>query len=585
MDTEKRFILAVVLCVAIFFIFSSTGNRSQPKPEPTGTPSASETTDPGTTPSGSNPQSSDAGSGAGDGTSSSNVAAADPSLTFEHQPSIPLKTEFLDLTLSTRGACVTHARLTEYKEDDLTSDLTLFSPELESAGAFKLRLDEPGAIRLDTLDWDLVAQSEGSVTFQYPLEGGLLKKTIQVLPDQPYLLDVSVEWTGSAPLRYLILGPARLRYDMGARQPNQEVTGYGTTQFDSVARVPVALVPGGRVDEARQDILWSGLGSNYFTTVMRPVEIPERSRVVIGTGDTAAEDQASARNGKGIQAYPYHVGFKTAVPGGGSQRFEAFIGPKAPELLARYEDRGYTELVYYGDYLGGLVRGFLWLMRFFQGLIGSWGIAIVLLTLVVKLLLHPINKRNQGMMQRQSIRMKELQPKMDKLKEQHKNDPTRATREIQQLLRDENVNPLALFGGCMLIFLQLPIWIALISTFTMALELRQQSFLYIVDLTQADHLFQLPFTIPWLGGYFNLLPILYVILTLVNQKMMPKAADAQMAQQQKMMTFMMVAFGFIFYNFSSGLLIYFITSAAIGILEQRIIRAELRREGVVPATS
>ena len=139
------------------------------------------------------------------------------------------------------------------------------------------------------------------------------------------------------------------------------------------------------------------------------------------------------------------------------------------------------------------------------------------------------------------------------------------------------------FGGCLLIFLQLPIWIGLISTFTLAIELRHQPFLYIADLTQADHLFHHGIAIPLLGEYFNLLPVLYVILTLVNQKMMPKSSDPQMQSQQKMMTFMMVAFGFIFYGFSSGLLVYFITSAALGIFEQRLIRAELKREGVIPA--
>ena len=167
---------------------------------------------------------------------------------------------------------------------------------------------------------------------------------------------------------------------------------------------------------------------------------------------------------------------------------------------------------------------------------------------------------------------------MKALREKHKADPLKANQEIQKLFREHGVNPAQMAGGCLMLFLQLPIWIGLISTFRLAIELRQASFLYIPDLTAPDHLSHLPFSLPFLGDWFNLLPILYVIVTLVNQKMMPKSDDPQMQKQQKMMSYMMVAFGFIFYNFASGLLLYFLTSASLGILEQKIIRAELKRE-------
>jgi YidC/Oxa1 family membrane protein insertase len=195
--------------------------------------------------------------------------------------------------------------------------------------------------------------------------------------------------------------------------------------------------------------------------------------------------------------------------------------------------------------------------------------------MLVKALLHPINKKNQAIMQRQQKKMAKIQPEMKEIKARYPNDALKANREIQKLMKEHDVNPAQMFGGCLLIFLQLPIWIGLFTTFGISLDLRHAPFLYIQDLAQADRLFQLPVALPFLGAYFNILPVIYVILTVINQKMMPKSSDPQQQQQQKIMMFMMVAFGFIFYNFASGLMLYFLTSSGLGIIEQRIIRAEL----------
>ncbi|MCA8959888.1 MAG: membrane protein insertase YidC [Planctomycetes bacterium] len=569
MDTEKRLVLAIVLCVAIFMIFTLNPSRraTPPKAPPQGTTTESTTSD----------VVDPSGTGTATPTGTGPDPAAQPEVAlFPHDEDLHLASDKVRLELTTEGASVQRVILPDYHESDLTSPLTLVGPELRSDRAL---LVSSGTTPLDRVDWEVVAQSDDRIEFRYPLGQGEVRKRYSFHPDEPYLLHVDVEVRDTS-LDYEILGPERVRFDAGSRQSNQAVTGLGTGEFEGVERVGVGLVPTVRAEDARTDVLWAGLESNYFAFIVRPLGVDGAKRVVSGSNDEGLKSEAGPNNKKGIQSYPYRVGFHVPNPGK-TDSFEVFIGPKDPTLLHVYEERGYPELVYYGRYIGFIVRIFLALLRFFHGFTGSWGVAIIGLTFIVKLLLHPINKRNQGMMQRQSIRMKELQPKMDKIKEQHRNDPTRATREIQQLMRDENVNPLALFGGCLLIFLQLPIWIGLISTFTLAIELRQQPFLYIADLTQADHLFPLGLTLPFIGSHFNLLPILYVALTLINQRMMPRSSDPQMQQQQKMMTIMMVAFGFIFYSFSSGLLVYFITSAALGIIEQRIIRAELRREGIV----
>ena len=130
-------------------------------------------------------------------------------------------------------------------------------------------------------------------------------------------------------------------------------------------------------------------------------------------------------------------------------------------------------------------------------------------------------------MQVQQQGMARIKPQMDEIRDRYKNDPTTMHRKTQELFKKEGVNPAAMFGGCLFIFLQLPIWIALINTFSIAIELRQTAFLWIEDLTRPDMLFQMPFSIPLLGDWFNLLPLVYVVVTLINQRMMPKSEDPQ----------------------------------------------------------
>ncbi|MFQ5655748.1 MAG: YidC/Oxa1 family insertase periplasmic-domain containing protein, partial [Planctomycetota bacterium] len=493
--------------------------------------------------------------------------------------------------LSSRGALLTRALLRDYSGEDTESPLVLISAELLSTGALALELDRSGT-PLDEVVWEVAGESseEQSVAFRAPLGGDrAVEKRIRLARDD-YLLEVEVIFTGDWPVarspQYRLSTPDRIRYERTSRGgANRQVTGYAGPdgRFAATERRKIELIPEGERLDA-QPALWSGLESNYFAFVMRPVVDTSWSPglwnvVVRGTSDPQAKELAGDFNEQGIQGLPYSVGFRREARGGETQRFEVFLGPKDRQVLSRHAEVGYGELIDYGR-LGFLVRIFLWLLSFFEGIFRSYGIAIICLTVIVKAALHPINKKNQAVMQQQQKKMAKIQPEMQKVKERYKNDSMKANREIQKLMKEQGVNPAQMFGGCLMIFLQLPVWIGLINTFSLALELRQTPFLYISDLTQPDHLFELPFSLPLLGSWFNLLPVVYVILTLVNQRMMPKSDNPQMQQQQKMMTFMMVAFGFIFYGFSSGLLLYFLTSAGLGIIEQKIIRAELRGKGI-----
>ena len=593
---EKRFILFILICVVSFPVYnalflpappertqgnerdiSQAGNAGGTTPEsqnPTQTPAG------GSTPAGT----PEVGSAEGGGDA---PTPTEPARQQFEAKTVELANENMQLTVSSLGATVSEAQLLAYREVESDETLRLLSPSLLSGGGFTVEIPSLGLDEsLVGEHWELVRQTEGqSVTWRIALEGGRAVEKTFTLPAEGFELEVALQFFGEfSPTRdvpYRLLGPERIRYEKDSMRPNARVLGIRNQagKITETVHKGVGPVNGGERLDGRP-VSWAGLESNYFACVLRPsavVQIAKTKMVEVGEPDKTRSSEFRGAHDAGRQEWPVRVGFQTPVTVGQPDRYLVFLGPKDPTVLSAIDGAGYADLIDYG-FFGLLTRLFLFLLRTFEALIGSWGIAIILLTCVVKAVLHPINKRNQRSMQRQQKKMAKIQPQMKELREKHKNDPLKANQEIQKLFKEHGVNPAQMAGGCLMLFLQLPIWIGLINTFRIAIELRQAPFLYISDLTLPDRLASLPFSLPFLGDNFNLLPILYVIVTLIGQRMMPKSDDPQMRQQQKLMSFMMVAFGFIFYNFASGLLLYFLTSAALGILEQHIIRKELKRE-------
>jgi YidC/Oxa1 family membrane protein insertase len=220
------------------------------------------------------------------------------------------------------------------------------------------------------------------------------------------------------------------------------------------------------------------------------------------------------------------------------------------------------------DQIYGLTRAVAGL---FGGHRGNYGIAIILLTIVVRLCMFPLS-RKQAL---SAKRMQDLQPQLLALREKYKDDKEAIGRETLQLYRKNGVNP---FGGCLLVFIQMPVFLGLWQALNNSVSLRNAPFLWIQNLAAPDMLFKLPFEVPLLGAqigpYFNLLPILVVALMLVQTKLFaPPATSPEMKQQQQIMNVMMVVMAFVFYRVPSGLGLYFITSSLWSITERLILPA------------
>jgi YidC/Oxa1 family membrane protein insertase len=216
----------------------------------------------------------------------------------------------------------------------------------------------------------------------------------------------------------------------------------------------------------------------------------------------------------------------------------------------------------------------------FYGFFGNMGVAIILLTLCVRTLMFPITRRSQTAMARHSKNMARVKPKLDALKEKYGNDRNVFAQKQMELMKAEKVQ-LVPVGGCLPMLLQIPIFFGLFSAIRFDYDLRHAPFLWCEDLSVPDRLIAL--SKPWvfddcclpmpisIDG-LNIFPILMIGAMFVHQLGMPKAADPQMQQQQKMMMFMPIFFGFLMYGYAAGLSLYWLSSSLFGIFEQRVIK-------------
>ena len=250
--------------------------------------------------------------------------------------------------------------------------------------------------------------------------------------------------------------------------------------------------------------------------------------------------------------------------------FSVYAGPIDGKLAAE-PDHAYLRPVVeerYGSikWLRFINHALLAVLRFFHAGTGNWGVAIILLTLLVRILLFPLNRVQQSSMQRYAAAMQRLKPQLDALKAKYKNNMRKYNEEQMAILKAEGVRPP--LGGCLLIFLQFPIWVSLFQILRSNIELRHAPFIFWVhDLSRPDNM---PFPIL---GTIHLLPILMAAAQVIQMRLQPKPADDSQAQMQRMMGFLMpIMMLFFLYSYPSGLSLYIFTSSLFGIAEYQIVK-------------
>ena len=289
------------------------------------------------------------------------------------------------------------------------------------------------------------------------------------------------------------------------------------------------------------DVGWAAYGSTYFISAVIP-ENGENTRLWMRVQNQTAETRVLSR-----------------TSGSTPVSFELYVGPKETEALEG-AGHGLQKAVDYG-YFAFIAVPMLQVLRFLHYVTGNWGVAIVLLTLGIKILFIPLTQKSFKSMRE----MQKLQPQMQKLREKLKDTPEQMNKEIMELYRRHKVNPLS---GCLPMVLQIPVFIGLYNALLNAIELRHAPFmLWINDLSVPDRLGSLPIPFVEPPG----IPVLTVIMgasMLVQQWMTPAMGDPM---QQRMMMIMPLIFTVMFVNFPAGLVLYWLVNNVLTIAQQYVM--------------
>jgi YidC/Oxa1 family membrane protein insertase len=318
------------------------------------------------------------------------------------------------------------------------------------------------------------------------------------------------------------------------------------------SRADLTNVPLAQEMNLSQPTEWVAVKNKFFTQVLMPEKGSEGSSFfaeranemrykLIGVAAAMKFDsKVLAPNESITRTTRYYVGPKQY------SRMKALGGKQDRIILRNWPGFGWWRWA---------CAGLLWLLNALNAITHNYGVAIILLTVIVKIVFWPVTHKGTESMKK----MKNIQPEVAKLREKYKNDPRKLQEKQMLLYRQHGVNPVA---GCLPMVIQMPVFIALFTVLRSAVELRFQSFLWISDLCEPEGLLQ--GVLPFPAGGLNILPILMTITTMIQQRLTPTAGDPQ---QQKMMAFMPIMMLFIFYNMASALVLYWTVSQLLSILQ------------------
>ncbi|GAB4487732.1 MAG: membrane protein insertase YidC [Thermodesulfovibrionales bacterium] len=447
---------------------------------------------------------------------------------------IRIETPLYSAVLSSRGGAATSWALKNYKDEKGNPVVLLKKagpvPGFAAAAGPGFELS---SANFSVIGGDLALDAKnpsGTVTFEHQSQGQSLRRTFTFYHDS-YKVDL-VDESAGIPEYWISVGA-----DFGIFSPDaSEHTGPVLLSGTNLEEIKAKKLAEPAV--FTRDVKWIGQEDKYFCAAVVPAAAAEEARAW-KTGDVPV------------------IALK-AKPGRNS--FTLYAGPKQHDVLARL-GIGLEHIVNFG-FFSIIARPLFWILKFFYGFTGNYGWAIVLITIVTRIPFIPLINKSQESMRK----MQEIQPKMAEIREKYKKDPQRMQKELTDLYKKNKVNPV---GGCLPMLLQIPVFIALYKVLGVAIELRGAPYmLWIVDLAAKDP--------------YYILPVLMGVTMLAQQKMTPTSMDPT---QAKIMLLMPVIFTFMFLNFASGLVLYWLVNNIFGIIQQFYLNRKNRRLAVQAAGS
>ncbi len=536
---EKRLLLAAGLSLVILLAWERLGPkpvRTPPSVAPT--PAAAATIAPAATATAASAPSPGAPAAAASALPAPESAAAETSAVVEN--------DVLKATFSNRGAVLTSLVLKGHF-DEQKKPLELvraLPPELPRPLGLDFGADAAATKKVGEALFVVERESDQVVRLRYTDAALSVVKEIRL--GKGYLFDLRVAVTG--PAYSVLVGP-------GLRNPTDSERG---SRYVMAATAVAATADGMKTvsaEKASDKNAWSipargfaGLEDNYFLEVLVP-RAPTSARpftfsVPRPEGKPFAE-------------------IATGIAGNGTFEASAYFGPKDVAILESY-NLGLERTVDFGWY-GVLARPLLWLLKKTQGFVGNWGLAILVVTFLIRLLLFPLTAKSYVSMKK----MQKLSPKMNAIRDKYKKAKSDAAQrqkmneELMKLYQAEGYNPMS---GCLPILLQLPILVAFYNVLSRSIELRHAPFfLWIKDLSAIDTTY--------------VLVILMIISMYVQQAMTPSTMDPA---QKKVFMFMPVLWGFFLKDMPSGLVLYWLFSNLLTIVQQLVMNRIVKEDDSTP---
>lgn len=454
--------------------------------------------------------------------------------------------------------------------------------------------------KLDRIPWEIVDQKVDSATFRIKSPDGLweitkhyeLKKLTDAELKQPQVrdtladgyqlrLDVRVKNLSrrEQELTYTLRGPVGVPLEDRDNTYKYRDVRLGLLSNDGSAVEESKLAATEVVKKAKEKkteiskrpLKYIGVDVLYFAALLMPQGDQIKQRTVDQSSCVVVSEDRQSPQFSDISVDLTSPKLTIPAEGEIQHEYKMYAGPKLKELVQQISAGAVMD---YG-WFDSICRGMVWLLNTFHAIGLSYGIAILCLTALVRSLLIPLSK-HQAM---HAAKMKELQPKIvarqKELEAKHGKNTEEYIKASQELVAEQSK---MMLGGCLPVFLQLPIFIALYRAIGSSIELRMEPFLWFQNLAAPDALFQLPFKLPFLGWTeFNLLPCVSAGLMYVHQKLtMPPPANEEQAAQQKMMNFMMIIMVAAFYRVPSGLCLYFIATNIWSMVERWLIERKAK---------
>lgn len=536
---------------------------------------------------------------------------------------------FLQVQLTSKGGAVEWAKLNDERYttlEDRTVPIKILGNRIKSAVGDEPDSFQSGIEAIDaqiqkinkstrTAHWKLLdGATDKEAAFQLTAPDGTIavKKTYRLRQgdekqrdeDQDgYLLELELEIENRTDVTmkqtYKLQGPVGLPLEnvVNARNfvelkaethddpaDNTDVTAISRTASEVLKQFDKAREKNNpsEVDAWRDPLHFVGVDVQFFAALIRPTtdqlldanqdNVPDKFlevvRPMIITRDKAKPERSDIS--VMLTSMPIEIAAKSSV----KHNYEIFLGPKRISLV---RPLGEESALNFGR-LAFITKTMVWILQFFHHTCFlPYGMAIILLTFTVRMCLLPLTKKQVY----DGEKMKVITPELTKLREKYKDEPIKFATAQKELMRRYNHNML---GGCLPLFLQLPIFISLYNALYTAIDLRLAKFLWINNLAAPDALFHFGRELPLIGESFNLLPILNVFLFLFQQKqMMPPPTNDEERMRNKMMSFMTVFMGYLFYAVPSGLCLYFIASSLLGMAERSLLKRYMPASLLEPA--